>query len=192
MISTRTKLAAALCCMAFASGTALAAGDTNSPTNPTTGNSSSSMDRSGMGASGHHAANFDQQTVRQVQQALSDKGHSPGPIDGMMGPRTRSALQDYQRSQNITAGGLDSRTLESLGVQANAAGRGSMGNDAGSSAGGTSGSYGGAGGTTGGSMGSGNMNNKTTPGGSMGSGSTNNSTTPGGSSSSPSGTGTTR
>lgn len=181
MKSTRTKLAAALFCMAFASSSALAAGDTNTSTNPGTGNpSSSTMDRgstSGMGASRHHGANFDQQTVRQVQQALSDKGHSPGPIDGVMGPRTRAALQDYQRSQNMTAGGLDSRTLESLGVQASAAGSGSMGNDAGSSAGGTSGSYGGAGGTTSGSNGSGSMNNRSAPGG-----------TP----SSPSGTGTTR
>ena len=168
MKSTRIKLAAALCCMAFASGSALAAGDNNPSTNPGAGNpSSSTMDRSstsGMGASGHHGANLDQRTVRQVQQALSDKGHSPGPIDGVMGPRTRAALQDYQRSQNMTAGGLDSRTLESLGVQAGAAGSGSMRNDAGSSAGGTSGSYGVAGGMTSGSTGSVNMNNRSAPG----------------------------
>jgi peptidoglycan hydrolase-like protein with peptidoglycan-binding domain len=66
---------------------------------------------------------MDSQTVRQVQQALADKGHDPGPVDGMMGPRTRAALQAYQRSQNLTgSSGLDQRTLESLGVQASAAG----------------------------------------------------------------------
>jgi Putative peptidoglycan binding domain len=33
--------------------------------------------------------------VREVQQALRDAGYDPGPIDGIMGPRTRSALRRY-------------------------------------------------------------------------------------------------
>ncbi len=33
--------------------------------------------------------------VREVQQALRDAGYDPGPIDGIMGPRTRSALRTY-------------------------------------------------------------------------------------------------
>jgi len=33
--------------------------------------------------------------VRDVQQALTDLGLDPGPIDGQMGPRTRAALQKY-------------------------------------------------------------------------------------------------
>ena len=33
--------------------------------------------------------------VREVQQALTAAGYDPGPIDGIMGPRTKSALQKY-------------------------------------------------------------------------------------------------
>jgi peptidoglycan hydrolase-like protein with peptidoglycan-binding domain len=112
----RTPIAAALCCMALASAPlAFAAGDT-------TRSSTTNMDRStsSMGA-GHYgsASSMDSQTVRQVQQALADKGHNPGPIDGMMGPRTRAALQSYQRQNNLSgAKGLDQQTLDSLGVQA--------------------------------------------------------------------------
>src|SRR5262245_49770646 len=35
------------------------------------------------------------QRVREVQQALTDMGLDPGPVDGRMGPRTREALQRY-------------------------------------------------------------------------------------------------
>ena len=31
--------------------------------------------------------------VREVQQALSNAGYDPGPIDGIFGPRTKSALR---------------------------------------------------------------------------------------------------
>jgi hypothetical protein len=33
--------------------------------------------------------------VREVQQALVDAGYDPGPIDGIMGPRTKAALRKY-------------------------------------------------------------------------------------------------
>jgi Putative peptidoglycan binding domain len=33
--------------------------------------------------------------VREVQQALLAAGYDPGPIDGIMGPRTKSALLKY-------------------------------------------------------------------------------------------------
>ena len=33
--------------------------------------------------------------VREVQQALADAGYDPGPIDGIFGPRTKSALRKY-------------------------------------------------------------------------------------------------
>ena len=35
--------------------------------------------------------------IRQLQQKLSDKGYSPGPIDGVMGTRTRGALTQFQK-----------------------------------------------------------------------------------------------
>jgi peptidoglycan hydrolase-like protein with peptidoglycan-binding domain len=101
------------------------------------------------------SGSMDTQTVRQVQQALSNKGHDPGPVDGIMGPRTRAAVEAYQRSQNLSSSsGLDQRTLDSLGVQASASGMSSA-NPRGSGAGSTdsSSSAGGSGAVTGGSGG---------------------------------------
>jgi Putative peptidoglycan binding domain len=39
--------------------------------------------------------------VKQLQEALKAKGHDPGPIDGVMGPKTRAALDKYQKAENI-------------------------------------------------------------------------------------------
>jgi peptidoglycan hydrolase-like protein with peptidoglycan-binding domain len=33
--------------------------------------------------------------VREVQEALQQSGYNPGPIDGIMGPRTKAALRRY-------------------------------------------------------------------------------------------------
>jgi len=33
--------------------------------------------------------------VRELQQALTDAGYDPGPIDGKFGPRTKAALRKY-------------------------------------------------------------------------------------------------
>jgi len=33
--------------------------------------------------------------VRELQEALQQSGHDPGPIDGIMGPRTKAALRKY-------------------------------------------------------------------------------------------------
>lgn len=33
--------------------------------------------------------------VREVQRALTVAGYDPGPIDGIMGPRTKSAVRKY-------------------------------------------------------------------------------------------------
>jgi peptidoglycan hydrolase-like protein with peptidoglycan-binding domain len=33
--------------------------------------------------------------VREVQEALAAAGFDPGPIDGIMGPRTKAALRKY-------------------------------------------------------------------------------------------------
>ncbi len=60
----------------------------------------------------------DSATIKSVQQALKDKGFDPGPVDGVKGPETRSALKKYQAQQNITADGrIGPKTLDSLGVK---------------------------------------------------------------------------
>ena len=56
--------------------------------------------------------------VRAAQQALRDQGYNPGPIDGVMGPRTSAAVRDYQAKQGLTASGqLDDATMDKLGVR---------------------------------------------------------------------------
>ena len=56
--------------------------------------------------------------VRAVQQALKDKGHDPGDIDGKMGPKTQAALRDYQSKEGLKATGrLDAETMAKLGIE---------------------------------------------------------------------------
>lgn len=55
--------------------------------------------------------------VTSMQQALKDKGFDPGPVDGIEGPQTVSALKRYQKSENVTmTGKLDPDTAVKLGV----------------------------------------------------------------------------
>jgi peptidoglycan hydrolase-like protein with peptidoglycan-binding domain len=55
--------------------------------------------------------------VMAMQQALKDKGHDPGPIDGVMGRRTASALKEYQKSEQLNATGrMDSETATKLKI----------------------------------------------------------------------------
>jgi peptidoglycan hydrolase-like protein with peptidoglycan-binding domain len=60
----------------------------------------------------------DESTVRQAQQALNDKGFNVGPVDGKLGPKTKSALKQFQQSQGgaSASGQLDQTTLASLGI----------------------------------------------------------------------------
>ena len=72
------------------------------------------------GKSGKSAAGGAEQ-VKAVQQALKDKGHDPGEVDGKMGPKTQQAIRDYQQKEGLkTTGRLDSETASKLGVQAKA------------------------------------------------------------------------
>ncbi len=44
--------------------------------------------------------------TRAVQMALAALGISPGPIDGIPGPRTRAAIMQFQRERGLTADGI--------------------------------------------------------------------------------------
>ena len=58
------------------------------------------------------AANGD---VRAAQRAQREKGFDPGPIDGVMGPRTSAAVRDFQQKENLTVTGqLDAETRSRL------------------------------------------------------------------------------
>lgn len=49
--------------------------------------------------------------VEDVQTALGQAGYNPGPADGLIGPRTRSAISAYQKANGMTADGMPSSTL---------------------------------------------------------------------------------
>lgn len=44
--------------------------------------------------------------VLQAQRALSERGYNPGPTDGLMGPRTKRALRDFQLDMGLDATGV--------------------------------------------------------------------------------------
>ena len=57
-------------------------------------------------------------TVREVQQALNQRGFQAGPPDGFFGPATQVAIRNFQASANLQATGqLDRQTLDALGVR---------------------------------------------------------------------------
>lgn len=59
-----------------------------------------------------------QTKVREVQEALDSRGYAVGEIDGRWGPRTSSALKDFQSAQGIEATGhINTETFNALGIQ---------------------------------------------------------------------------
>jgi peptidoglycan hydrolase-like protein with peptidoglycan-binding domain len=70
----------------------------------------------GRSASGSGSAQASGQT-RQLQQALSARGFDPGPVDGVYGPRTREAVMNYQRANNMEATGRpNAQMMSSLNI----------------------------------------------------------------------------
>ena len=45
-------------------------------------------------------------TVRQLQAALKEAGHDPGPIDGHFGPATEAAVRAFQQEKGIAVDGV--------------------------------------------------------------------------------------
>lgn len=88
---------------------------------------------------GQHAQN--PEVVRQVQKSLNEQGYDAGPIDGKWGPKTQSALKNFQQAKGLEASGqLDEETLAELDVEAEAAtGAAGAGSQPGSGAGGAAG-----------------------------------------------------
>lgn len=91
-------------------GTAFAQGSQSTPSK-TSGQSSAPV------AAGKAMA-ADDKDVKTAQEALKAKGYDPGPIDGILGPRTSSALRAFQKSEGLSeTGHLDSGTRDKLGVK---------------------------------------------------------------------------
>ena len=49
--------------------------------------------------------------VRRAQQALASLGFDPGPVDGVVGPRTRAAITAYERQAGLPQTGRITRAL---------------------------------------------------------------------------------
>jgi len=56
--------------------------------------------------------------VREIQQALKDRGERSVRVNGEWGSETEAALQNFQKSEDITsqAGELDAPTIAALGL----------------------------------------------------------------------------
>ena len=56
--------------------------------------------------------------VQKLQEALKAKGQDPGPIDGVMGSKTRVAIKACQEASGLKGTGrLDDPTADKLGVE---------------------------------------------------------------------------
>ena len=54
---------------------------------------------------------------KEIQQALADKGHFHGPVDGNWGPDSVEALKSFQREQNLDSDGkIGALSLMALGL----------------------------------------------------------------------------
>lgn len=45
-------------------------------------------------------------SVEDVQRALKQAGFDPGPVDGRIGKKTKSAIKEFQRRHHLTADGI--------------------------------------------------------------------------------------
>ncbi len=55
--------------------------------------------------------------ISTVQKSLNDKGYDAGPVDGVLGSRTRAGIRQYQAAEKLTVTGrLDVETAGKLGV----------------------------------------------------------------------------
>jgi peptidoglycan hydrolase-like protein with peptidoglycan-binding domain len=62
--------------------------------------------------------------LKQVQKALAQKGHDPGPVDGLMGPQTIGAVKAFQKAHGLApTGQLDASTLAKLEIRGTASDR---------------------------------------------------------------------
>ncbi len=50
--------------------------------------------------------------VANTQSALATLGYEPGPVDGVLGPRTSAAIREYQYDHELPIDGQPSATLE--------------------------------------------------------------------------------
>jgi peptidoglycan hydrolase-like protein with peptidoglycan-binding domain len=79
------------------------------------------MEKSGseaMSAKEGRGEKWTSQDIKKAQEALKDKGHDPGSMDGVVGPKTRQAIKAFQSANGLKeTGALDPDTAQKLGVE---------------------------------------------------------------------------
>ena len=56
------------------------------------------------------------ENIKKVEEALQERLHDPGPIDGVIDQRTRDALREFQKLNNLPVTGVvDEQTAARLG-----------------------------------------------------------------------------
>ena len=64
-----------------------------------------------------YSESYDKATVFKTQKKLQELGYNPGPLDGIWGKKTKSALKRFQHDSSLSmTGKLDSITKEKLGI----------------------------------------------------------------------------
>src|SRR3954451_20185470 len=62
-------------------------------------------------------------SVQEAQRLLSQLGYRPGPVDGVLGPRTRSSVQWFQIKHGLTPqGALDDATVAHMRLRVHTGG----------------------------------------------------------------------
>ena len=61
---------------------------------------------SGVPQNNRLAYNSTPNNVQQLQTQLKSMGFDPGKVDGVMGPRTKSAIKEFQKANGLTADGI--------------------------------------------------------------------------------------
>jgi hypothetical protein len=64
-----------------------------------------------------YSQSYDKVTVFKTQKKLKELGYNPGPLDGIWGKKTESALKRFQHDNSLSmTGKLDSVTRKKLGI----------------------------------------------------------------------------
>jgi peptidoglycan hydrolase-like protein with peptidoglycan-binding domain len=53
-----------------------------------------------------HPVAIDPAEVREIQTRLQNLGYNPGPIDGILGPKTEAAIRDFQAARGLIVDGI--------------------------------------------------------------------------------------
>lgn len=79
--------------------------------------SSSSSSTSSTSTSTASSVSSTDDTIKQVQQALNDKGYDCGVADGIMGEKTKNAVEQFQKDNGLTIDGIIGKQVkDALGI----------------------------------------------------------------------------